>query len=313
MDIRFYDFSFNLLYILPSYSDESGYISVNAREDFSGSGAFELEFYDPRLKRIIEENRDRLIVSFNGFWGFLTSYRWDEKMTVYGMHLNGLLHRAVLPKTDGEVTGGLSEIITGLIENIDWLKVKEPLEECGSVTYSRDDYSLADEYIEELLGILGVGYRIDADIKEKCFTFSLIVPSQRELIISSENKNAHDFQVSYINKKKANGGWYKDKESGEWRYISLSEKAGIEKIDTLLSKTNENDAINELKNCTETFEILAEIYGLEYRRDYKIGDIVRVQNEELSVKKQILGVRMWDENGYAEEPILGEISGGEDG
>ena len=78
MDIRFYDFNFNLLYILPSFAVDTGYIAVNAQQDLNSSGSLEILFADNELKEIIERHKDNILVVWKDFQGFLTSYRWDK-------------------------------------------------------------------------------------------------------------------------------------------------------------------------------------------------------------------------------------------
>lgn len=317
MDIRFYDFDFNLLYILPSFAVDTGYISVNAQQDFNSSGSLEILFSDNELKKIIEQHKDNILVVWKGFQGFLTSYRWDKDSRLTGMHLNGLLHRAVIPKTITELTGDVETLARSAVSsNIAWLCLGEVKGFSNEVKYSTEKYTLADEYIQNLLKLDNGGYRIKADIPNKKYIFECIKPEKNPLMLSEGNLNAYDFEITYINKEKAFGGWY-EKEQPEdsegnrpdpvWTYITLdSSKTGIDKIDTVLSAKTENEAVNELKQKKAEYEILAKTKDIECAKDYEIGDILRVQTAGITVYKLADGVKMWNERGYGEQPVLKE-------
>lgn len=311
-DIRFYDFEFNLLYILPPTAADIGYTSVNAAIEYDGDGAFELVFVSEELKGIIERYRDTILVVWRGFQGFLTSYRWDSKNTVTGMHLNGLLHRAVIPKT-AEVTGTAGSLAQQALSGIDWLDLGKQASG-AQVTYSTETYMTADTYIQELLALDGMGYRVRADTENKKFIFECIARRENPLMLSEENLNAYEFEETYINKELAFGGWYeKEQEDGDdgerpdpvWTHITVgAAKSGIYQIDTVLSAKNETEAKNELAAKKAEYELLAKTRNITYGVDYSLGDIVRVQYNGSTVRRLVSGINMWREAEYGEEPIL---------
>ena len=317
-DVRFYDFDFNLLYILPAFSADTGYISVNTKQELNNSGAFEMLFADNELKSIIEKNIDNLIVTWEDFQGFLTSYRWNNQLRVTGMHLNGLLHRAVMPKTKAELKGDVETLVRSAItNNIPWLELEDVIGFEKEVKYSLDKYQKADEYIQNILKLDNAGYQIKADIKNKKFLFHFIKPKENTLMLSESNLNAYDFDVTYINKELSYGGWYeKEQEKDEdgnrpdpiWTYITLDDtKSNIYKIDTVLSSKTETEALNELKSLKSKYEITAKTKNIKYLKDYEIGDVLRVQNNGITSKKIISGISKWNEKSYGEEPILTEV------
>ena len=96
-DIRFYDFDFNLLYILPPYSKDGGYTAVNASMQLAGSGSIEITFRDDELKQTVQANRDKIIVVWRDFQGYITGCMFTETTyKLFGKHLNGLLNRTVI-------------------------------------------------------------------------------------------------------------------------------------------------------------------------------------------------------------------------
>lgn len=311
-DIRFYDFDFNLIRILPPFAEEIGYKAIDTEQIFNGSGSLEINFFDPVLKKLVEKHEANIIIKWRDFCGVLTSYRWtDKEYKLTGTHLNGLFNRAVIPaikKTDdnGEtIADTVCNILNSALENIDWINYSDLSSLTTEVIYGTDKPEKADTFIQGLFDISGCGYEIKADFRNKSFIFEPILPVLSSLMLSESNLNAYEFETTYIGKSEAFGGWYKS--GDEWKYITRDEtKAGIHKIDTVLSAETEADAKNELAQCKPEFEILATTRNIEYGKDYKIGDILRVQHDGKTDKRLVTGVNRWEEGGYHESPIMSE-------
>jgi len=314
-DIRFYDFDFNLVHILPESAADIGYTSMNAVQEFNSSGSLELVFYDSELKKKIKDYRCNLLVIWNGFQGFLTSYIWNTQYKVMGMHLNGLLHRAVIPTAE-TLSGTVEELARSAIsKNIPWLTLGEEKGFTTNVEYTTKKYLTADEYIQDLLDMDNAGYKIFADIPNKKLVFECIKPSENRIMFSEENLNAYDFEQSYINKELAFGGWFLKEQTDDegnaldpiWTYITTDDaKEGIYKIDTVLSANTKTEALEELKQFKSDQETLFKIRNSSYGTDYDLGDIVRVQNNGITEKKLVSGINRWQEHEYGEQPILKE-------
>lgn len=314
-DIRFYDFDFNLLYILPEYALKNGYSSMNATQELNGPGSFELVFYDEELKKIIEKYTDNILINCEGFQGFVTGYRWDAVCRVMGMHLNGLLHRSIIPQMTEEYTGDAETLARQAVsENILWLSLGEVKGFSKQINYKTEKPLNADEYIQNLLALNTAGYKITADIINKQFVFSCIKPVENTMVLSEGNKNAYNIEETYDNKELAYSGWYQKEQPEDaegnkpepvWTYITLDDKkTGIYNITCVLNAQNQTDAINELKLKKPIYEMVAETQNIKCNIDYHIGDIVRVRNKGVTVKKIISGVNIWNEHGNGEEPIL---------
>ena len=306
-DMRFYDFDFNLLYILPAYTVDSGYISINAQQDLNNSGSFEALCCDAELKSIVQENKDCIMVVWNGFQGFITSYQKEGKqLRLLGMHLNGLLHRVVIPKPVTDLSGDVETLARAAVTaNIPWLTLGDSKGFENSVTYSVSNYLEADKYIQDLLALDGAGYQIRADLPGKRFIFECIKPLKNPLVLSADNLNAYNFQTTYTNKDLSFGGWYEDESTKELAYVSLdSSKEGIYKIDTVLSAKTASEAMNELKKCKAEYTLEMKTKDTSCGVDYNIGDIVRVQEDGVTKTQLVSGVMKWQERGYGEQPIL---------
>lgn len=302
-DIRFYDFDFNLLYILPPFGRGKGYKAINTQQDLNSSGTFTIVFKDNDLKDIAKENRGGLIIDWNGFQGFLTSYHFeDATCQLSGLHLNGLLHREVIMARNEE-TNSVDYFANKAIQSIGWL-TNEEVTNATSVTYGTDKPQTADEYLQNLFDIGRCGYEIKADFVSKKYLFKNIVRNKNPLMLSKANLNAYNIKTTYIGKEIAHGGWYKLED--EWVYISESSNSGIHKIDTVLSATTAIEAKKELRQRKAEFEIVASTQKLVYGRDYKLGDVIRLQEDGITQEKVVSGINMWNENGYGENPILTE-------
>lgn len=312
-DVYFYDFNLNLVYILPSFGADKGYISMNAQKDFNDSGSLEIVFIDSKLKSIIKEYQDDLIVIWKGFQGFLTGHQFDKQCRAMGMSLNGLSHRIVIPKTVTMLNGTVEVLARSAISsNAPWLTLGEKKGFKNVVDYSTDTYLKADTYIPDLLALDNAGYEIYADTTNKKYVFRVLKSCETELILSEDNLNAYDFVENYSNKNIAYGGWYQKEQSDGsdpvWTYITTDETlTGINVIDTVLSSKTESEALQELKSKTAELEIELKTKKVQYGIDYNLGDIVRVQNDGVTTKKKVIGVIMSKEKGFTENPILSEV------
>ena len=272
-------------------------------------------FYDEELKKIIEKYTDNIFINCEGFQGFVTGYRWDAVCRVTGMHLNGLLHRSIIPQMTEEYTGDAETLARQAVsENILWLNLGEVKGFSKQINYTTEKPLNADKYIQNLLALNTAGYEITADIINKQFVFSCIKPIENTMVLSEGNKNAYNIEETYNNKELAYSGWFQkeqpeDSEGNKpepvWTYITLDDKkTGIHNIICVLNAKNETEALNELKTKKPTYEMLAVTRNIKHNIDYHIGDIVRVQNKGVTVKKIISGVNIWNEHGNGEEPIL---------
>lgn len=317
-DIRFYGFNFKLLYILPPYSSlgKNGYISQNTTEEFNGTGSLELIFVDDELKKIVENNKDALFIVWRDFQGFITSYKWDTQCRITGMHLNGLLHRIVIPPVkytaEESTTKSVCDIITdNITANASWI-FKGNVCSSSKVEYVTEKPLPADEFITGVSKPNSIGFKVRADVSGKKFYLDLKKSSENDLILSEQNLNAYDFEQTYINKSKASSGWYNKKDTG-WTHITSTgaesnsyKSHSINHIATVLSSTTKEDALQELKSLVSEMEIVLKTRNVQHGIDYNIGDFVKVQKDGIMEKRLVGGVNMWNEGTYGEQPILEE-------
>lgn len=302
-DIYFYDLEFNLLYILPAFSESGGYISVNCDKDFNGNGSLEIIFYDEALKQLIKSKPTEIFLRWGNFEGFITSYQFTNlQYRIMGMSLNGLVHRAVVPITN---VGGTAESIAKYIitQHVPWLIFGNNAGFTKNITFATDTYKPCDEVLQDLFDKDSGGYEIASDIKNKKFIFNPKKMSESNLILSDGNLNAYNFTEDFNGKEIAYSGWYKNS-SNEWQSITTQSKSGIYGISCVLSAGNATDAAEELKEKKAEKSITADIKSLQYGVDYQLGDIVRLQNDDITVKKVITSVNIHRDNGYGTTPTF---------
>lgn len=313
-DIKFYTLDFELLYILPPYVDKSGYSAVNVTIEMNGVGKLEITFRDDELKAKIKKNRDNIMVVWRDFQGYVKSYMFTEETNkLFGEHLNGLLKRAVIPTVETySYTYKAGYILyNNVLDSVSWLTRDENLSSCGeNIKYSAEKYMTCDKVVQEINTAANGGYRIYADIPNEKYIYYYIERAENNLMLSVENLNIYEPEITYENADMATVGWYEYKlnDTTKWQSVtSDSSKTDIHKIETVLSTNDEDEAKKELSKRVSVFKLTAKTRSLMHGVDYNIGDIIRIQIDGVTEKLLVSGVNMWNEKSYGEEPILTEI------
>mgnify|MGYP004511921679 FL=1 len=314
-DIFFYNLKFEMLHILPAYADGEGCSSITATPDLVDNGGFEIVLKCEELKDKLTANRDGVIVIWRDFQGYMTSFRiTDSEVHLFGVSLNGLLHRIVIPSLTESNRNVESAARSAISANASWITLGESASISVNKTYGTDTYMCADEFLKQLFDGTNCGFKLRADIKSKKYIFECIKPLNNALMLSKNNLNAYDFVHEYSNQNVAFGGWYKKEQSsgdGVWTYIKLDGNGtGIDKIDTVLSSTTDADAKNELKELAAQYTVTAATKDVYHGIDYSLGDILRVQDGDVTTKKQVTGIEMWQEQEYGEKPVLSDYEEG---
>ena len=310
-DIVFYNLDFEKVYILPASSRETGYVSMTYRIDFADSGTFQLSFWDAELEALIRQSTEGLLLEYGAFQGFLTDYQFkDTEKKAFGMHLNGLLYKEVLPAV-AQTTGTLEELAYALIENnYTWLLTAAEVGGFPQATLETDTYKNGNDVINELVQRCNCGYTISFDSAAKTLTFRLLKSEMNPLMLSENNLNAYGFQEDYDIKDAAFGGWYEEEQEDAdpiWKYITTAAKTGIRRQNIVLSAKKADEALEELKQKTARRQLTASTRNLTCGVDYSIGDRVRVQNGNETVVKMITAVEFSNENNQInEKPIMND-------
>ena len=314
MDITFYSLDFAERHILPSSSRENGYISMTGVKEFRGNGSFQLSFNDDIIKTFVKAHPEGYFIKWGRFEGYALDFQFidaeSKSYIIYGSHLNGLLNNVMFPPqniTAKTVNSVMSSLIA---ENVPWL-IYDTFEGDVSVEYVTDKYIEADRFIEEYFGEAKLGYQVY--IKDKTLHFKILPSTTNPLVLSKGNRNVYEIQEDFSNKDTAHGGWYKKTEEDDgtkleneqWVYITSEAKEGIYKRDILLSATSPGAARNELAEHKNKHTTVCKTKNVTYGEDYNLGDVVRLQIDDKTIKKQVSSVDMWYEGAaYHEEPLL---------
>lgn len=303
-DIYFYDLNFNLLRILPS----TRYKSIIAQQDFCGTGSLDIIFFDSETGDILEDNIDNgILVIWRKFQGILISFlRDDDEYRAVGEHLNGMVRRLTSNVRNFTDTAIVSAMTSGLPHRT-WLSVYESTTIQKKLTYNFEKRLKGDEFMKTALEAVDGGYEIIADFKSQLpllYTLKCIGHSQNDLVLSKNNLNVSSLSITCNNKNVVNGGWYLNDSDKKWYHLPDSYTANVTYRDTVLSATTRTEAEKELAKLRQKYEITLTTKNLDYGTDYKIGDIVRLQDRGKTFKMVINSVKMWEENGYGEEPTV---------
>ena len=313
MDIKFYDYNFNLVGILPQNSKINGYNALNFTIDFNDIGNFELEFVSDKIKSLVKTHKNNLFIVAGKFQGYLTGYLFKDTCRLYGKHLNGLLHKAVIPII-AKQTNNVETITRKIIEeNYSFLTLGEVKGFDTKIEFETDKYIQGDNFFKDLLQRDNAGYNISIDFSSRKLVFEVLKLEESNLVLSEEKLNAYDFETNYDNKKLAYGGWYKEKqEEGEgiWKYISLEEnsgKYGLYKEDVVLTSNNKNEALAELKKKKAIFDIKAKTKKIKWGKDYQLGTILKIRYDNEILTKKVTSINVSYEAEEIETPTLTEV------
>lgn len=313
-DIRIYNFEFELMGILP----EEQCSSINYKKEFNGIGSFEIDFCSDRIADLIEENIDVLFLEYEDFQGYFTGYLYKENSNykVFGKSLNGLLHKRVIPKHGSVNTTHVYHVVRTYY---DFLVVPDgDAETIDSKNFETTKYLSGDKFVSELLSIVDAGYRIYADKIQKKFVFRVLGKNDSDLVLCDQNLNAYAFEFSYDNKELASCGCYEEKTtqiinneeviSYEPRYIFSDEsKQGIYRDEILLESTSSAAREVELYNKKAIHKMNCATKRVRYGVDYQLGDIVRIQYKNSTVRKMITAISVSREVVREEFPTFTEV------
>ena len=231
---------------------------------------------------------------------------------MFGSHLNSLLYKAVFPPQDIKSVYISTKINNLVSENISWLEIVETSGTFPLVEYKTETYLNADKFTQECLQKAELGYRIYSENKR--LKFEVIKSENNSIVLSGNNLNVYEVQEDFSNKNIAYRGWYKKTEDDDgtkleepkWTLIQKAiRQEGIFGQDVVLSASSRQAAIDELSKYKTEYTIDCKTRNLSYMEDYKLGDIVRYQEGNTTIKKVISAIELWYEgNTYHEEPQL---------
>lgn len=214
-DVFFYNFSFEPLEQL------SGFVSLNAVKKYCGFGTAEIHLPISKTEIIgmLMDNPYIICIAKN-VQMIVTGWQLGEDIAIFGRTPEWLLtKRVVAPceqyqKTPAEIAQYAVQTAMG-----DFAEV------AGDVTFGdRMDYSAKEpktvyDTVCGVLKPLGLGFKLNADVQGKSFTFSVCRGQERSLMISTSNRTAFDMKYTRdIQDAVDNCGWYRRElnNMGDW-------------------------------------------------------------------------------------------------
>ena len=339
--IRLYDFQFNLL------AETDRCISSEWELKFCGIGTYEGIFQvNSDFASIFAEN-EYVILSEDDRQAICVGKYISDNLRVYGRTPEWLLSkRIVLPFKTSTIFGGSytdPETLMLYLLNQTYKTPVTVLEDgtaagevnadavCNELVipeavgvesfgrhFWRNGANPLSEVIADLCDIIGCGFSLRADFENKCWRFKLVFGEERHILISKSLKNVYDLTLKESFLDSANGGYFEiydaDAEQKPYGYIK-GENGGTGMLywDTVLaSASGLSEAQKLIKKAKPEYRLDCELLGLEYGKDYQLGDVVRVQFEmgkfRKTLKRRVVGASIINSSTQKSiKPTLAEI------
>lgn len=299
--IIFYDYEFNLLLIEPRV------ISWSLEKHFNGIGTFtaNLPLSSPATGLVMQ--KDHLVCRAGDEFAVITGKQIGEELCIYGRTPNWLLSkRVLLPYSEKIMNTG--DFVKEKFEN--------KFSDCESVFFGEEILGETHTFSQRLpkplstavfdaLSADGLGNELVYDKENKKWIFNILKGEDRLLMVSESNKNAAMLTMIENISDSANLCYFEADDG--YTYVG-GEKAGLYRFETYTT-SDENEAKQALIDGKKESTARVNATGLKYKKDYELGDTVRVQiikgGYKKAMRKKITGVEMsFSMNGYTEKPIF---------
>lgn len=315
--IRLYDFEFNLLHIEPRC------ISTRWTLHFNDVGTVEAHFVpgDEAVKYILD--RRYLVMEEKGKFAVITGYLLGEDFAVFGRTCNWLLKKRILHEK--EVLNASADTITrklvgAAFADTDSFVLGDALDITENVDFTAESNTSLFDAVKECLSLQKCGHALDFDVKSKQWVYSNFQRRKNDILFSSANKNAYDIRLESDLLDFADCGYYEKKtvdsegaESVRTTYFADDKtQSGIYRWEAVLDGDDEGSAAASLEAKAIKDEVSLSTRNVSFGRDYRLGDVVRVQvikgGLRLDTEKVISGIKILRKSGLeSEEPIFEEV------
>lgn len=314
MDVRVYDFDFNLLAIMSDIISSAWSIKYN------GVGSYEGHFrLCDEISDIFLKNR-YLIVAEGDNQAVCTGKVAGSELLICGRTVNWLLEKRVMPPFKTRLIFGeeyvspyeignmvlertfaappqIDESGAYISDSIDDVRIVPnfnlpPESDCAPLNrhFWRNSANTVEDIMADLAEMMGTGHRLVFNIDEKSWDFEYISGCERDIAVSEENRNFYDMTYTEDMLDEASGGWYAvysaedDFENAEaaeddtgWKYIKKETAlSGIKYWETALEASGESEAESEMRKKRVSKTVQGCFSKLKYKTDYDLGDTVRV-------------------------------------
>lgn len=304
--IVFYDYEFNLLLVEPKV------ISWKLVKYFNETGTFTAHLpLSSRAVELVAEN-DYLVCEVGGEFAVVTGKEIAGELVLYGRTPNWLLSgRVVMPFAEkscktGELVRDMFDACYADCPDV----VFGEMVEGETHTRRQDSPKKLSLAVFDALGADRLGNEFLYDKNNRRWVFNLLCGRDLPLMISEANKNAASVTVTENIAETANFCYYRDGDG----FVGKGERRdGLYHFETYVISDDEGDADEALKKAEKERKVTADTVGVIYRKDYLLGDTVRVQiikgGYRTTERLRICGVEMnFSAAGYTEKPIFENIN-----
>ncbi len=215
-DLRFYDFEFNLLYIVPDVYD------VCWELKFNGIGTFEAGIaQDEEIVKTIMNNEHIIVIQGRKQAIITEKFADNNRLTLYGRTVNFMLSKRVVEpfdiKSTYDETKGFKLIEKLIAKHFPEIEVEYDCEDEEIEFYRLVMYELS-EVICDILERMNCGHTLLYDIKNRKWTLKLYKKNENEIFLSEDNKNIYNSSYRESILDYANCGVYlrNIRDCGEW-------------------------------------------------------------------------------------------------
>lgn len=302
-----YDFESNLLLA------ERSIIRSRWVVYYNDVGTFEAHLpTTSELSRIVSEN-PYLVVKQHGLSAIVVGYELSDELVIYGRTCNWLLTKRITAKiAKGTVFAGekTAEMVRDAFSDVENFEVKSVAS--GEKKEFEAEEGTTLSAVCKCLESSGLGHELIFNEKDNKWEFNILSGKENEIILSEAHKNASNTGISFDLLDYASCGRYeREKTDGvdTIKIVKNAEKTGIYRWEAKLSASSEEEATKELEALNQKYQLSMDTDGISWKKDYNLGDVLRLQVIKGSFKKnekrKVMGVEILVEQGiYKETPIL---------
>ncbi len=307
MTLFIYDFEFNLLLA------ETGIIKSRWVVYYNDVGTFEAHLpITSELTRIVSENQ-YLVVKQHGLSAIIVGKELGDELVLYGRTCNWLLSKRITPEKtlstaySGDMAKEMVQTAFSDVNNFTILNAPQ-----GSKVEFECRQSITLNSVRDCLKLSNLGHELCFNEKTKVWEFSVLEGTESELILSEAHRNAYNTKISWDILDLATCGVYDKKTDSGYTSTNITgdtEKTGIYRWEATLLGETENEARINLEKLTHKNKIFMTTDGISWKKDYALGDVVRLQiikgEYRTTEKKRVSGVEITTRQGeYSEQPIF---------
>ena len=305
--IFFYNFEFDILAV------ETNIIKSKWVVYYNGIGTFEAHLpITSDITKLLGENK-YVVVTQHGFSAVIVGFELKDELVIYGRTCNWLFSKRILNGVSygedfaGKIAAQMARNAFSDVEKFSVGTVKEG----SKISFSKDE-DFAIEMISDCLAMSDLGHELRFNYKEKVWEFNVLEGSINDLVLSEAHRNAYDTGVTFDMLDLATSGRYEKKTDNG--YVSTvivgdEDKTGIYRWEAKLLGSTEQEAKADLLKRCEKGEASLSVKDILYGRDYRLGDVLRIQILKgaycKTETKRAKGVEITTKQGvYSEKPIF---------